>query len=113
LSIRQPWAWLIVHGFKDIENRAWRTAYRGPFLVHAGLQIDAGGYDWAAAQGRFGLPPVGELPRGGIVGRARVVDCVTSSPSQWFEGPYGFVLADQQPVPFVPLRGRLRFFEVP
>ena len=35
LSIRQPWAWLIVHGRKDIENRSWRTKFRGRFLVHA------------------------------------------------------------------------------
>ena len=30
LSVRQPWAWLIVAGHKDIENRKWRTSYRGP-----------------------------------------------------------------------------------
>ena len=35
LSIRQPWAWLIVHGWKDIENRTWRTRVRGRFLIHA------------------------------------------------------------------------------
>lgn len=35
ISIRQPWAWLIVNGFKDIENRSWRTKYRGPVLIHA------------------------------------------------------------------------------
>lgn len=35
LSIRQPWAWLIVHGGKDIENRSWHTKFRGRFLVHA------------------------------------------------------------------------------
>lgn len=46
LSIRQPWAWLIVHGFKDVEIRSWGTEYRGLFLVHAGLQVDTVGYDW-------------------------------------------------------------------
>jgi hypothetical protein len=40
LSIRQPWAWLIVTGYKDIENRSWRTNYRGPLLIHAGRAID-------------------------------------------------------------------------
>lgn len=35
LSIRQPWAWLIVNGFKDIENRSWDTKYRGLVLIHA------------------------------------------------------------------------------
>jgi ASCH domain len=32
IVIRQPWAWLIVNGIKDIENRSWRTRYRGPLL---------------------------------------------------------------------------------
>jgi hypothetical protein len=36
LSIRQPWAWLIVHGFKPVENRDWATDYRGPLAIHAG-----------------------------------------------------------------------------
>jgi hypothetical protein len=36
LSIRQPWAGLIVAGIKDIENRSWSTSYRGPILIHAG-----------------------------------------------------------------------------
>lgn len=35
LSVRQPYAWLIVNGIKDIENRTWRTGYRGPVLIHA------------------------------------------------------------------------------
>jgi|ERR1700758_4475866 hypothetical protein len=34
IVIRQPWAWLIVNGFKDIENRSWRTRYRGPLMIH-------------------------------------------------------------------------------
>ncbi len=36
LSIRQPWAWLIVNGYKDIENRTWSTRFRGKVLIHAG-----------------------------------------------------------------------------
>jgi hypothetical protein len=35
IVIRQPWAWLIVNGFKDIENRSWATRYRGPLLIQA------------------------------------------------------------------------------
>ena len=36
LSVRQPLAWLIASGFKDVENRGKRTHYRGPVLIHAG-----------------------------------------------------------------------------
>jgi hypothetical protein len=35
LSIKQPWAGLIINGVKDIENRTWQTKYRGKILVHA------------------------------------------------------------------------------
>src|SRR5436189_5084024 len=37
LSVRQPWAWLIVNGYKDIENRDWATKRRGRIWIHAGL----------------------------------------------------------------------------
>jgi hypothetical protein len=39
LSIRQPWAWLIVNGHKPVENRDWATSFRGPVLIHAGLTM--------------------------------------------------------------------------
>lgn len=44
LSVRQPWAWLILHAGKDIENRTWRTRYRGPLLIHASKAIDTVAY---------------------------------------------------------------------
>ena len=45
LSIRQPWAWLIVNGHKDIENRDWPTNFRGRLLVHAGQTMARRYYD--------------------------------------------------------------------
>lgn len=36
LTVRQPWAWAIAHGGKDVENRATLWRYRGPLLIHAG-----------------------------------------------------------------------------
>ena len=36
LSVRQPWAWAIIHSTKNIENRVWSTIYRGDILIHAG-----------------------------------------------------------------------------
>lgn len=35
LTVKQPWAGLIIAGGKDIENRTWRTSYRGRVLIHA------------------------------------------------------------------------------
>ena len=47
LSIRQPWAELIVRGHKDVENRTWRHSYRGPVLIHAGhkSELDVAGIE--------------------------------------------------------------------
>ena len=42
ISIKQPWASLIAHGIKDIENRSWRTNYRGRVLIHAGASKKEG-----------------------------------------------------------------------
>ena len=113
LSIRQPWAWLIVHRHKDIENRNWPTKFRGPVLIHAskGMTRDeyAAAFATAEEQG-IELPPFEDLPRGGIVGQATIADCVQAHASPWFFGDYGFVLADAEPLPFCPCKGRLGFF---
>jgi len=44
LSIQQPWAWAIIHGGKDVENRTWPTKFRGRFLVHASRKFDWEGF---------------------------------------------------------------------
>jgi hypothetical protein len=124
LSIRQPWAWAIIHAGKDIENRSWPTSYRGPMLIHAAKgmlvreYVDVLNSLWNGAPyteailRAGGLPPEKDLLRGGIIGSVELVDCVTSSASPWFSGPYGFVLTNPEPLPFRPLRGKLGLFEV-
>jgi ASCH domain len=106
LSIRQPWAHLITQGSKDIENRSWRTKYRGPFLVHASLKVDKEGCR------KNGLDPA-DLPTGGIVGMAEIVDCVEKHRSKWFTGPYGFVLKSRRPLSFVKWTGGLGLKNAP
>ncbi|BBL75475.1 DUF488 family protein [Methylomagnum ishizawai] len=117
LSIRQPWAWAILHGGKDIENRSWKTDYRGPVLIHAAKTLTQAEYTGACLDigimaPRLDVPRHEDLERGGIVGAARIVDCVDRSESPWFGGGFGFVLADPRPLPFLPLTGRLGLFEV-
>ena len=112
LSIRQPWAWLIVNGYKDIENRSWQTKYRGPFFVHAGMKVEKEAYDQVGGRVNIQLPPPSEIERGGIVGQSTILDCVENHASPWFFGPYGFVLDKSKPLPFRPMRGRLGFFPV-
>lgn len=131
LSVRQPWASLIVLGLKDIENRTWWTGERGTILVHAAKGMTRDEYESAiefavqaiqADPRQAGKPKTttlrelgfafDELPRGGIVGQVDIVDCVTGSRSPWYMGEVGFVLANAKPLPFRPLKGALGFFEV-
>lgn len=119
ISIRQPWAWFIVNGWKPVENRTWPTRYRGPVLIHAAKGMTREEYASAVlmAVSRCGvpssvIPSFLELERGGIVGQARVVGCVNQSDSPWFVGPYGHTLADASSLPFMPLKGRLSYFTV-
>lgn len=120
LSIRQPWAWLILHGGKDIENRTWHTKLRGRFLIHAAQGMTRGEHADALAfllkagipEAAFMMPNPELLLRGGIIGSVELVDSVDTSDSPWYMGEKGFVLRDPKPLPFVPLKGRLGFFEV-
>ena len=116
LSIRQPWAWLIVNGYKDIENRNWRTSVRGRIYIHAGKGMTRD--EWAMCQAtveeinpRIVLPLPDELERGGIVGVVDVTGCVEESDSPWFFGEFGFTLANAKPLPFTVCRGELGFFK--
>ena len=141
LSLRQPWAWAVVHGGKSIENRVWSTKFRGEFLIHAAKGMRKDDYevarDWirnawadlatpAWLDGELEVPQAEDLLRGGIVGAATLVDVIGPCYS-WLEArqthpcPYrwhmaeqhGFLLKDVRAVPFVPYKGALGFFEVP
>ena len=115
LAIKQPWAWLIIHGGKDIENRTWNTKYRGPLLIHSSARPVAGAQDLIdeiRSRGLADVPDVKDLLYGGIIGMVKLVDVVTESRSIWFQGPYGFVLEEGSPVTFYPVVGRLGFFDV-
>lgn len=126
LSLRQPWAWLIVEGFKDIENRSWRASFRGPVLIHASAKMDADDREVAEALMLGQHPASGakldpeierraqsepwQRRRGGIVGFAHIADCVDQSDSPWFFGKWGFVITNPHPLPFRACRGALGFF---
>ena len=136
LSIKQPWAWLICAGYKDIENRNWKIG-RNPrhgqyssrdianftinmperIYVHASKHHDTSDglldyiyriFDADIPHGMFELIP--EM-YGAIIGEVDIIDCVTESKSPWFVGKYGFVLANpklyDKPLPY---RGQLGFF---
>lgn len=124
LSIRQPWAHLIIFGMKDVENREWPTRVRGPVLIHAGKTMTKADYTAAVIfcsglpehtlPNDFFFPEFGSLKSqcGGIVGSMNISDCVIKSPSPWFCGPYGFVIEAAGSLEFRPCNGKLGFFTV-
>jgi hypothetical protein len=117
LSIRQPWAWLVVNGWKNIENRTWRTRYRGDLLIHAAVAVTRADYEACrifvdGIHADLAMPAYEDLPRGGIVGEVTVLDCVRGHTSPWFTGPVGWVLADALECRLIPWHGRQGLFDV-
>lgn len=114
LSIRNPWAWLVVHGLKDVENRNWSTVFRGRFAVHAGRAFDYQGYQWVQRKfPEIKMPTPTEFDFMAVIGTVDLVDCVTCCESPWFFGRYGFVLRNPRPCVPIHLAGQRRFFDVP
>lgn len=116
ISIRQPWAALIITGgtdvetgaieLKDIENRTWATTYRGPVLIHASQRPD--NITPAEIEKRFGVRLMSDQKLGGVVGVVDLVDCVRPHASRWYaSGHFAFVLANARPLPFVRWKGAL------
>lgn len=119
ISVRQPWAWAIVHGGKDVENRVKRAITLGGmdrhkrFAVHASTGMTRDEYEDARDFMRtIGVtcPRPDELVRGGIIGSASIVGVVKESESPWFFGPWALELGDAQPCDPIPSGGQLGAF---
>ena len=74
LTIKQPWATLIIQGDKRFEFRSWKTKYRGDLLIHAGEGIDK------EAMKRLAKYIPEDMPTGKILGKVNLVDCIKMSP---------------------------------
>ena len=92
ITVKQPWASLIVHGIKDIENRTWRINFRGRVLIHAaGSRGKKFKIDLTDDQMKFAFPVIakecmfGNFPFGAIIGSVEIMDCVVNHPSIWAE----------------------------
>jgi hypothetical protein len=129
LSLYQPWASLLVYGYKRIETRSWSTTYRGILLIHAS-QTKRWMPDFPRLLHSAGLPDaMTDLPTpfGAVLGSVEVVDCRKSEEfsesdvgtqemalGHFSPGRYGWVL--RNPVVFttpIPCKGMLRLWEVP
>ena len=69
LTIKQPWAQLIIEGYKKYEFRSWKTKYRGKILIHAGMSLER------AMANRFKDYNL-EYTNGAIIGEAVIEDCI-------------------------------------
>ena len=117
LTLRPQWAWFVVNGYKDIENRSWQTRLRGRIWIHASSsRVTRTEYEHFFAICRKRrikqFPDSDGFQIGGIVGSVEIVDCVDRSRSFWFSGPYGFVLKNARKTRFKPMKGKLGLFNV-
>lgn len=137
ITIKQPWAFLICSGVKDIENRTWATKVRGRVLVHASVKpikfkFDIEGQATAKEIQIYSVLNHCEENNlfGAIIGSVEIVDCVVNHPSIWAEHwvtkawhngvrggtcdvqCYNWVL--KNPIMFpepIPAKGKLSFWE--
>ena len=123
LSLRQPYAHLIVIGKKTIELRTWNTKHRGEFLIHAAKTVNVRDCQLA------GFDPV-TLEFGSIIGKAELLDVKNYDDFEdqvWHDdskyhlagndyrsSTKGFILQNaikfEKPIPY---KAQLNFFEVP
>jgi len=92
LSVKQPWAYLLCAGIKDIENRTWKTNYRGRVFIHAGMSGSSYIFEnrslfRASQEAEIWLNCDYEsaIPKGAIIGSVEIVDCVLNHESIWAE----------------------------
>ena len=113
LSIRQPWAWAIIHGTKDVENRSRPCHYRGPLVIHAGKSRS----DLGELECIDGAPSADRLDFGAIIGVVDVVDCVpveqVDRNNEWADGPWCLILKNPRAIVPTPFKGMLSLFNVP
>jgi len=141
LSLREPWLWLVLQGWKPIENRKWATRYRGQIFLHRAKGLPRRYYDDAATfcadNLELDLPSFAffkDLERPGFAGVARIAGCqandalldvlklgppasraaALAEPDRWrMRGQYGFALADVRELELVKCNGALGLFPIP
>ncbi len=132
LSLRQPFATLVILGAKRAETRSWPTQHRGPLAIHAARQfpLDARALcerePFRTVLEAAGYPTAEQLPLGAILGIVDVTDC---RPAEDFDvdpasdeaafgdfrpGRWGWLLANPSGLPLpIPCKGQLGLFDVP
>jgi hypothetical protein len=119
LTVKNPWATFIVKGIKDVENRLWKTSYRGKLLIHSSMKSETSVIFSKEIIRELGKYPCGsylsdgDYINGCIIGSVDLTDCVVGYPSIWAEKSdeitiYNWVL--ENPAEFekpIPCKGKL------
>lgn len=109
LSVRQPFAWLLVHGHKTREDRTWATDHRGPLAIHASARLAPDADQVIATCRDLGIPipDADQLPRGAIVGTVDLRACTGRAPR------FAWTVANGRPCAPIPMRGQLALWNAP
>ncbi len=114
LSLKQPWAELLISGKKKIEIRKWNTSFRGKFLVHASKSPDK------KALEKFNLK---DIKYGAIIGKAELAEIKKYKDDDEFEkdnslhlanssfGRYGFIIKNPERIAPISCPGKLNFWD--
>ena len=116
ISIRQPWAELILRGVKSIEVRNWSDLYRGDLYIHTGRMAD--GY-------KIFEYNMADIFRGGYVGIVELVAILPFTPENWrlwqkkhlsdhpfHPGFYAWILRNPRRLEHpLPAPGRLKLYQ--
>jgi hypothetical protein len=124
ISIKQPYAGVVAAGIKDVENRVWKTNFRGRVLIHTGIAMVKGTFGEQFSQDQrtelvhialnYGikLAPITKT-KSAIIGSVEIVDCIQNSDSIWaLPNNWHWVL--KNPIffnePILNVKGHLSFF---
>lgn len=121
LSVRQPWAWALIFGGKDIENRSEAAIRHGMraqigrrIAIHASKGMTRDEFDSARDfMSSIGVccPAAADLLRGGIIGSVAVTSVVDTHTSKWFFGPRGICISQPEALAFIGASGELGMFQ--
>jgi hypothetical protein len=124
LSVRQPYAWLLVNGIKTCENRSWDTKHRGTLIIHAGSKaMTKDDWQWLGeicADLDIPVPPADDplLQTGAIVGCVYLANVVAKPDPDWELGWWDeeslawMISAAKQVEEPIPMKGKLQLFDV-
>lgn len=126
LTVKQPWAYLIVDNIKDVENRTWQTKYRGELYIHTSKNsfdflaldyiknIDNLLYQYVVDY--FGIRN-NKITKhmeqfGSIIGKTNIINILDNSYSVWaMKDSYHWMLKNSSRISPIPCKGKLNIWE--